>query len=81
MNTPTIDTLRTYIQKELLNDSDISIEHDQDLLLSGLLDSINVVRLAGHIEKSYGFNIPPEDMIMEHFGSLNQINDYISTKT
>ena len=76
----TIDMLRDYIKTELLNDAELSIEEDQDLLLSGLLDSLNVVRLASHIEHSCAFKIPPEDMILENFGTLNQINTYIQTR-
>lgn len=79
-NELTTDMLRDYIKSELLNDTDISIDNDQDLLLSGLLDSLNVVRLASHIEQSCAFSIPPEDMVLENFGSLDQINTYIQTR-
>ena len=79
-NTLTIDALRDYVRQELLNDEDLSIEDDQDLLLSGLLDSLNVVRLAGHIEQSCEISIPPEDMVLEHFGTLNQISAYVRTR-
>lgn len=79
-NVLTTDMLRDYIKTELLNDTDISIENDQDLLLSGLLDSLNVVRLASHIENSCAISISPEDMVLEHFGTLNQINAYIQSR-
>ena len=79
-NPLTIHALRDYIRQELLNDEDISIEDDQDLLLTGMLDSLKVVRLASHIEQICGFNIPPEDMIIEHFGTLLQINTYIHSR-
>lgn len=75
-----IDALRSYITGELLNDSSLSIEDDQDLLMSGLLDSLNVIRLASYIEQQCKFDIPPEDVILEHFGSLNQISDYMKTR-
>lgn len=79
--TITNDMLREYIKSELLNDPAIAINDDQDLLLSGLLDSLNVFRLASHIEQSCAISIPPEDMILEHFGTLNQISAYVQTRT
>lgn len=78
---PTIDSLRQYICQELLNNEALQLEDDKDLLMTGLLDSLNVIRLAGHIEESGGFQIPPEDVIMEHFGSLKQIMEYVQTRT
>jgi len=76
----TMDFLRSYIREELLNDEDIQIENDQDLLMSGLLDSMNVVRLASHIESEFGFNIPPDDMVIDYFGTVSQISSYIQSR-
>ena len=78
---PTLDDLRHYIQTTILNHSTDPIEDDQDLLLSGLLDSLNVIRLVTWLEQSCGIAIPPEDVLVEHFGSLNQIIDYLSKRT
>lgn len=77
---PTTDGLRKYIQGELINDTTTPIEDDDDLLLSGLLDSLNVVRLASFMEQTYEFSIPPEDMVVENFGSLNQIVAYVANR-
>jgi len=76
-----ISTLKKYITVELLQDKSVGIGDDEDLLMSGLLDSINVVRLAGHIESTHELSIPPEDMIIENFGTLTQINQYIQSRT
>jgi acyl carrier protein len=72
----TIETIRTFIQAEILNDEQFSIENDQDLLLSGTLDSLSVVRLVEYLEAETGVSIPPEDVTLEHFGSLNKIAAY-----
>lgn len=82
-NNPTaisVQSLRLFIQNDLLNDDSISIEDDQDLLMSGLLDSLNTVRLASYIEEQCSFAIPAEDMLIENFGSLNQIDTYIKSR-
>ncbi len=71
--------LITYIQSELLNDQH-TITADQDLLISGLIDSIGVMRLVGFIEKDLGTTIPPKDVTLENFGNVNTIIQYIDSQ-
>ncbi|MGI9318789.1 MAG: acyl carrier protein [bacterium] len=71
--------LITYIQIELLNDQQ-TITPDQDLLISGLIDSIGVMRLVGFIEREIEKTIPPKDITLENFGSVNLIASYIASE-
>lgn len=75
------DTLRDHIRDELLRDPTVTIGGDQDLLLSGLLDSLSAMRLVGFVESRAGIEIPPEDVVVEHFGSLNRILAYVAART
>lgn len=72
-----IDDLRTYIRTELLADETIEIAPDQDLLLSEMLDSLSVTRLVAHIEETKGVVIPPEDVTLENFRSLEAMAGYL----
>lgn len=74
----TIDDIRTFIQVELLNDPSAVVEADEDLLLSGRLDSLGVMRLVVHLQETLGVEIPPEDVVLEHFGSLRRIEAYLA---
>ena len=73
----TIEILKQFILIELLKDESMTLSDDQDLLLSGLLDSLNVIRLASHIESEFNISIPPEDMIVENFNTLENIDAYV----
>jgi acyl carrier protein len=72
-----IDTLREFIQNEILNDPDFVIEDDQDLLLSETLNSLSVTLLMAHIETTCDVHIPPEDVTLENFSTLRSIEAYI----
>lgn len=74
----TIDQIRQFIQLELLLDETAVIEPDQDLLLSETLDSLSVTRLVQHLETEMSITIPPEDVTLENFQSLNAIHGYVS---
>jgi len=76
-----IDTLHTYITTEILNDAQLAIGADDDLLLMGILDSLGVMRLIAHIDDTLGIDVPPEDVTLENFGSLRQIEAYLARFT
>ncbi len=74
------DQIRKYIQMELLLDETAVIEDDQDLLLSETLDSLSVTRLVQYLESELKLTIPPEDVTLENFQSLNAIHAYLGTR-
>ena len=67
----------TYIQNELANEPVDHIEPEEDLVGSGLVDSLGMMRLIGFIEKEFEIKIGPEDMTVENFGTLQNIEAYI----
>ena len=70
--------IKTFIVESLLSGTEIA--NDDDLLLSGLLDSMSVMRLVLHLETAFAVKIPPEDVIIEHFTSVETINAYLEKK-
>ena len=54
---------------------------DQDsLFASGLLDSVHVFLLIGHLEKTYGISIVDHDITPENFESIESIARYIGRR-
>ena len=72
-----VEEIRKIIQDEILNEPDFEIEADQDLLLSETLDSLRVTLLVQHLETVYDVSIPPEDVTLENFSTLECIADYL----
>lgn len=69
-----------YIEEQLLNiKGDTKIGIDEDLLTSGLLDSLSIMKLIQFIENTFDVKIPPEDMTIEHFISVEAMEEYIKT--
>ena len=67
--------IKEYVVGELLSGKDVGDE--DDLLLSGLVDSLGVMRLVNHLEQQYSIKIPPEDVTIEHFMNIEAISLYI----
>lgn len=73
--------LREFIATELLNGTfSGSLADDQDLLISGLVDSLGVVRMINFIEQSLQVAIPPEDVTLENFQTVNKIAAYLQQR-
>ena len=77
-----INSLCLYINEKLLPPgSSIEVQASDDLLTVGVLDSMKLMRLVQHVEQKYKLSIPPEDLVLENFQTVDQIVDYISTRT
>jgi acyl carrier protein len=54
---------------------------DQDPLLeSGIVDSLGVLDIVSFIESEFAITVADEDLVHEHFGSIERIAAYIESK-
>ena len=74
------EQLARYIAADLLNEQDRVIDHDEDLLASGLLDSLSMMSLIHHIEQELRIDVPAEDVTIENFQSLRAIDAYLERR-
>ena len=75
------ETITKYIQTQLANDDledDLDV-HD-DLLGSGIVDSLGMMKLVLFIETEFEVQVPPEDMTIENFMTIHHITEYLSQK-
>ena len=74
------ERLARYIATDLLNQQDLVIGEDEELLASGLLDSLSVMSLIHFIEQDHGIEVPAEDVPIENFDSLRTIEGYLDRR-
>ena len=79
MSTLTETDIQSFISTELLDGQNITV--DEDLLLSGLLDSLAVMTLVAHLEKGRDGQIPAQDITIENFTSVATIAAYLNGAT
>ena len=69
-----------YIQENLLTGKgEIELLPEDDLLGSGLLDSMGVMRLVGFVEETFNIKIPSEDIVIENFMDVKAITNYVES--
>ncbi len=76
----TYDELHNFLVEELGVDSG-EIKRETLLFSSGLIDSFALVSLMAHIENETGFFIPPTDVKLENFDSIDRILAYLQRAT
>jgi acyl carrier protein len=72
-------TLKQFIEVELLSGSS-TVGYDDDLLLSGLVNSLGVMRLVSFTQEQFHVEIPVEDVIIENFRTIDAICSYLEAR-
>ena len=70
------ESIITFINRDLLNGRSL-VHEEEELLLSGTIDSLGVMRLVAHIEQECDVRIPPQDITIENFSTVQSIASYI----
>ncbi len=76
------ERIKTFIENELLvGMDDVQVGYDDDLLLSGLVNSLGVMRLVAFIQEDFGVAVPVEDVTIEHFMTINALVGYLQASS
>jgi acyl carrier protein len=56
------------------------IDSDEPLISSGILDSLNLLRLVNFIEKQFGVTVEDGELIHDNFETINCIKAFLEKK-
>lgn len=80
MITETHNALQEFIQTRFASGMAQTIGFEDDLLMSGVLDSLNVMSLLAFMQQRFDVKVPAEDVIYEHFVTINAIVNYLESR-
>lgn len=70
-----------YIEQELASeDIEGGLDATEDLLGSGILDSLGMMKLIAFLEEEFQINVLPEDMTIENFMTVDHVGNYLESK-
>jgi len=72
--------LLDYIKQDLLKGRVSSLSADDDLLDSGILNSLGILQLVSFVDERLGITIPDEDVVYENFNSVSALVNYLETQ-
>lgn len=71
-------TLTYYFLEHVLAPNGIDeIAPGDDLLEDGLIDSLGVMHLLAYIQSEFGFEVPPENVTVENFISIDALASFL----
>lgn len=68
--------IREHLASEYLSEGDHLDEHTQ-LIEEEVLDSIAIFTTVSFLEQRFGIEIPPDDVVLEHFETLGAIEQLV----
>jgi len=75
------DQLWEYLQEKCLsNEYPDELDRDDNLIDSGVLDSLSTLNLVSYLEGEYGITIGSEDITLENFSTVLQLAAMIEAK-
>jgi acyl carrier protein len=69
--------LTDYVKNEIMHNRNAKLEASQDLIGTGILDSLGILQLIAYIDKVFGIEIPDEDVVYDNFMSIDSIDNYL----
>lgn len=80
MEEPSVNQLMEFISSEVLLIAD-EIGPDTDLLLTGAVDSLGVIRITQWMEDELNITVDPGDVTLENFQTVSSMAAYVATRT
>lgn len=60
--------------------SDVSIDPDESLIESGIMDSTGVLELVEYLESTFTIKVEDEELVPENLETVNNIIKFLKTK-
>ncbi len=71
--------LLKFVQEEV-NLGDLPLEAETDLLLTGAVDSLGVIRITQWLEDSTGIDVDPADVTLDNFQTVARMAAYARSR-
>ena len=76
-----MDLITEFIKNQLVKEKTMkNIGRGDDLIESGIIDSLGILKLLAFLEAKFSIHIADEELIPENFQSIESIESFISRK-
>jgi len=76
-----MEPIMEFIKNQLVREKTMkNIGRGDDLIESGIIDSLGILKLLEFLESKFSINIADEELIPENFESIESIESFISRK-
>ena len=79
MTTALSEQLTAFIQDEIVLD-DVVVTGDFDLLMTGAVDSLGIIRITHWMEETLGVVVDPGDVTLDNFQTVDKMTAYLDAR-
>lgn len=79
MTNPHAEALMAFLREEIVID-DVDLTGEFDLLLSGAVDSLGVIRITHWMEETTGVVVDPGDVTLDNFQTVDKMIAYLDSR-
>ena len=73
-----VDEITQFIVQELLKKPQgYMLAMNDELLISGLIDSLGIMLLVSFIAEQFDYEVPPHDVTIENFSTIQILTNYL----
>ncbi len=70
-----------YLTKEVVTNPDLlPIKNDTQLIKSGILDSLSLLKLVFFLEQKFSISVGMEDVVPQNFDTIDTISAFVQSK-
>jgi acyl carrier protein len=74
------EQLLSYVNNELLAERNLRAEPNTLLFADGWIDSLSILKLIAYVELLIGREIPDQEIVMEHFRTVDTIAQHFGVR-
>jgi acyl carrier protein len=75
------ENIRQYIAQNILfSEQGFSYDDDASFLEQAIIDSVGFMELVAFVQKEYGIEVGPQELVRDNFDSVNKLARYIASK-
>lgn len=74
------ETVRDFIISNFIFDEKSTLDDDQSLLGSGVVDSTGILELIAFLEQTFGTKFKDDELVADNFDSVNKVVAFVAKK-
>lgn len=76
------EQIKQFILSDLIKDgSATELDNDENLIDSGVVDSLGIMKLVAFLEKSFKIAVSDDEILLDNFETIDAISGFLSSKT
>ena len=76
------EDIKQFIIRDILSNEDyVELNFQDNLIMTGIIDSVGIQSLISFLERKYNIEIEDQDILPENFENIDAICSFISKKT